>query len=311
MTLTPKDREEVCRMIADAASRRETVTACDLAALNRVVEHAPEDMTVTVEAGMTLAGLQAVLAKGGQCLPIDPPHPERVTVGELISENLSGPRRYGYGTIRDSLIGLRVVLANGRLVHSGGKVVKNVAGYDLQKLFVGSRGTLGVIVEATFKLRPLPEAERIVQARCESCERANQLIEGVAESELVPVIFDWHNVGIKEAGRSVLCLGFAGSREEVDWQVKRAGELGIGEAGGLDEELTFWSEGMGAHRKVSVLPSSVVETVKGLGADEFVARAGNGVIYYRGGKAPEKERNLAGNLNQRVKEIFDPNGTFH
>jgi FAD/FMN-containing dehydrogenase len=268
-------------------------------------------MTATVEAGMTLADLQSVLARGGQWLAIDPPHPERVTVGEVISENLSGPHRYGYGTIRDSLIGLRVVLADGRLVHSGGRVVKNVAGYDLQKLFVGSRGTLGVIVEATFKLRPLPEAECIVQARCDNCEEADKLIEAVAGSELVPVVFDWHSAGEKtDGGSSVLCLGFAGSPEEVEWQRQRAGELGLREPGGLELQLGFWADGLGAHRKVSVLPSSTAETVRGLGADSFIARAGNGVVYYRGGKAPAPGPNLAGNLQSRVKTIFDPQGLF-
>src|SRR5206468_10390855 len=121
--------------------------------------HAPEGRTVTGKSGVTLRVLRAELAKRGQWLPIDPPRPERLTIRELLEENASGPRRFGWGTIRDYLIGIRVALADGRMIKSGGKAVKNVAGYDLAKVFIGSRGTLGVAAVATFKLRPLPEAE--------------------------------------------------------------------------------------------------------------------------------------------------------
>src|SRR5438552_3360089 len=107
-------------------------------------------MTVTVETGLTLAALQARLAERGQWLPIDPPNPQTATLADILNANGSGPHRFGFGTIREHLLGLTVALADGRLIHSGGKVVKNVAGYDLCKLFVGSHGTLGVAVEATF-----------------------------------------------------------------------------------------------------------------------------------------------------------------
>src|SRR5215210_8611711 len=101
----------------------------------RILDYHPEDMTVTTEAGLLLSDLQSRLSEHGQWLPIDPPFPERTTIGELISQNLSGPRRYAFGTIREHLLGLTVQLADGRVVKSGGKVVKNVAGYDLHKLF--------------------------------------------------------------------------------------------------------------------------------------------------------------------------------
>ncbi len=128
----------------------------------RILDYHPEDMTVTAEAELLLSDLQSRLKENGQWLPIDPPFPERTTIGELISQNLSGPRRYAFGTIREHLLGLTVQLADGRVVKSGGKVVKNVAGYDLHKLFVGSRGTLGTIVQATFKVRPSPEKEVVL-----------------------------------------------------------------------------------------------------------------------------------------------------
>ena len=118
-------------------------------------------MTATVEAGITLAALNATLARAGQRLPLDPPHPERTTIGALIATDASGPLRLSHGKVRDLLIGITVVLADGTLVHGGGRVVKNVAGYDLMKLFTGSFGTLGIVVEATFKLRPLPQREAV------------------------------------------------------------------------------------------------------------------------------------------------------
>src|ERR1700761_4371295 len=105
-----------------------------------------------------------------------------------MSANLSGPRRFGYGTIRDYVIGMTVALADGTLIHSGGKVVKNVAGYDLMKLFIGAHGSLGVVVEVNFKLRPLPELERFAQVQCASLEKDGEVIEDVIKSELTPVV---------------------------------------------------------------------------------------------------------------------------
>src|SRR5439155_25100635 len=125
---------------------------------------------------------------------IDPPNTEKLSIGDLLSKNWSGPRRFGYGTIRDYVIGMKVALADGRIISSGGKVVKNVAGYDLGKLFIGSGGSLGTIVEATFKLRPVPEAEQFVQARCGSLENAGMLLEAVVAADVTPVVLDFHNL---------------------------------------------------------------------------------------------------------------------
>src|SRR5262249_53895914 len=153
MILRPSNKDELVqglRAVAQQSDGTERVERVDLRALDRLVEHTPEDLTVTVEAGLTLARLQEALARRGQWLAIDPPNPESLSIGALLSTNASGPRRFGFGTIREHLIGLQVALADGRLVRSGGKVVKNVAGYDLLKLFIGARDSLGFIVEATF-----------------------------------------------------------------------------------------------------------------------------------------------------------------
>jgi len=133
--------------------------ALDLTGLNRVLRHRPANLTVRVEAGIRLADLNAMLAEHGQWLPLDPPFGDRATIGGILAAGLSGPLRARYGSARDLLIGVRVALADGTLIQGGGEVVKNVAGYDLPKLFHGALGTLGVIVEAAFKLWPRPRAE--------------------------------------------------------------------------------------------------------------------------------------------------------
>jgi len=262
-------------------------------------------MTVTVEGGITLAELQAALKQRGQWLPIDPPHPERVTVSSLLSEDLSGPHRFGFGTIRDHLIGIQVALADGRLVRSGGRVVKNVAGFDLLKLFIGARDSLGLILEATFKLLPRPETEHFVHTRCRSLEDGARVIQSVLESAMAPSVLDAHNLGAKPGEMSVV-LGFSGGYEAVDWQLAQAGTLGFGESCTLDHERDFWDRAALAVHRLSVLPSRVTEAIGALGGAPFVARAGNGVIYHRGNQ-PSPAFQPPMNLLRRVKDIFDPN----
>ncbi len=308
MTLKPPNVSELQASLRAAFQRGERVDAVELAAFNRVLAHVPEDMTVTVEAGVTLAALQKHVARAGQWLPIDPPHAERLTVAELLMQNPSGPRRCGYGTIREHLLGLNVVLADGRLVHSGGRVVKNVAGYDLCKLFVGSRGTLGVAVEATFKLRPLPEVERFVQLRCVTLDEAGRAIERVLDSDLTPVVFDLHRLATSNSQISTV-LGFAGTPSEVDWLLARAAGLGFSESATLDYEADFWRGGAGDVHSQSVLPSKLIETVQTLGAVPFVARVANGSIVYRGGPSPTKA-SVPTDLIRRIKTAYDPKGIF-
>ena len=312
MILQPSNVMELSQALAAASARRAPVASVDLHALNRIVRHSPEDMTVTVEAGLPLASLQTQLARAGQWLPVDPPHAERLTLGALLDTDASGPRRFGCGTVRDYLLGLTVVLADGRVIHSGGRVVKNVAGYDLLKLFIGARGTLGVIVEATFKLLPRPAAEEFVQARRASLADADTLIESVLRSEVTPVVLDLHNLdahGNADDSYHVV-LGFAGTREEVDWQLAQVGALGISEPAGLDHEINFHSESAGPPPvHCSVLPSRLGEMLRELGRVPFVARAGNGVILHRGRKPAPAPPATAG-LARRIKETFDPNRLF-
>lgn len=176
--VTPRSPEEVARALAAAGAAGLAVIpvgggtmlswgnvparydlALDLTALNRVVEYAPEDLTVTVEAGVRLADLNARLAERRQFLPFDPPEAAGATVGGVVAANATGPSRHAYDAPRDRLIGVTAALTDGSLAKAGGRVVKNVAGYDLCKLYCGSMGTLGVIVSMTFKIAPLPRAD--------------------------------------------------------------------------------------------------------------------------------------------------------
>jgi len=152
--------------------------------LNRVIEHAWADLTVSVEAGCTMAALQETLAQHGQHIAIDPLWPEYTTVGGLISTNDSGTLRIRYGGLRDLIIGVTIALADGTLASSGGKVVKNVAGYDLPKLVTGALGTLGVITRAVFRLHPLPHNERSFTFTAGDAADANRLVLALLDSKL-------------------------------------------------------------------------------------------------------------------------------
>jgi glycolate oxidase FAD binding subunit len=179
----PTDATECARLLAEATADRRTVrikgsgpksyvgdvgvTDVELGTerLAGVIDHVPADLTVTVGAGTQMADLAAVLDRAGQFLPLDPPHADEATVGGVIAANSNGFWRARYGGVRDLLIGTRTALADGTVARAGGLVVKNVAGYDLDKLLVGSFGTLGVIVEATLKVLPLPERSDGLVAR--------------------------------------------------------------------------------------------------------------------------------------------------
>ena len=165
----------------------------DLRSMDQVLEHAAGDLVARVQAGATIGQLSAALGSAGQQLALDVP--AEATVGGVVATGTAGPRRFRYGAPRDLLIGVTVVRADGVVAHSGGKVVKNVAGYDLGKLFAGSQGTLGVITEATFRLHPLPAAVAWVTAEFGPAERAGAVaaVAAAANSPLVPsaVELDW------------------------------------------------------------------------------------------------------------------------
>jgi glycolate oxidase FAD binding subunit len=184
--------------------------------LARLLDHQAGDMTVTVEAGCRLETLAQVLAAAGQWLPLDPPRPEATTVGGLVAANLSGPLCASQGRVRDLLIGIRVVGADAACVAGGGRVVKNVAGYDLPKLHVGALGTVGVIVEATFKVRPRPACEEAVVVFCPGLAAAAEMALVLLDDAAGPLWVEVAGAGsLPGSAGDGVAVGFGGAAEEV------------------------------------------------------------------------------------------------
>jgi len=154
--------------------------------LNRVLEHEPADLTSTAQAGITMADLHRHLGSRGQWWPVDSPFPTSATLGGVLATNTSGPKRLLYGTARDLLIGIKVVHADGAVSKAGGKVTKNVTGYDMMKLYIGSLGTLAVIAEATLKLRPLPPIQQLAWSTFASVEAATETARRLLTCGLLP-----------------------------------------------------------------------------------------------------------------------------
>ena len=274
-----------------------------LTRLRAIVEHEPGDLTVTAQAGLTLGDLQTALRARGQWLSLDPPDADRATLGGALAANASGPRRHLYGTPRDLLIGVTVVTADASIVRGGGRVVKNVAGYDLPKLFIGSYGTLGVIVEATLKLRPVPEAERLVAVAFERLKDAGAAVRVLLGSDLIPNAIDLLDapsaatLGL-DGAPATLVVGFDGLAEQVDWQVTQLASV-VGPCGGravITLPASAWSalpraahDAFGTPAAVmtlSVLPSLAADTMeqgassarqRGL-ASAWSAHAGVGLV---------------------------------
>lgn len=212
-------------------------------ALGRVLDYAPEDQTITVEAGITFAALDAVLAEHRQMLPIDVGDRGRATIGGAIAVNNFGVRRQRYGSFKDMILGVEIVRPDGTRARGGGKVVKNVAGFDLPKLMVGALGTLGSIVAVTLRVYPLPEASRTIVVRGvrRNVEEGDALLGAFVREQLEPAAIAWHRTF---DGDPVYAI-FEGRAGAVDAQVERALELAAGLADSASpatsgELAAFW-----------------------------------------------------------------------
>jgi glycolate oxidase FAD binding subunit len=274
--------------------------AIETRALDRVVDYPAADMTITVEAGITLAALRAVLAREQQRVLIDAPQADRATLGGVFATNTSGPRRFGAGRPRDQVIGVSFVNAEGALVKGGGRVVKNVAGYDFPKLLTGSLGTLGVITQLTLKVRPIPEASALVWASFARPDALAGILDRLNTSATRPIAVELLNPsGAKLTGEAlglpaggwVLAAGFEDNATTVSWEVDRVrSELGQVETvirEGADAE-PLWSALTGfpaveagpVSFTASLRPSSIVAFVEGLDPARWAvqAHAGNGIV---------------------------------
>jgi glycolate dehydrogenase FAD-binding subunit len=249
------------------------------ARLNRILEHEPGDLTAIVEAGLRLSELQAALAPHGQMLALDPPGDP--TIGACLAGDLSGPRRHRYGAMRDLVIGVTVVLADGTVANSGGKVVKNVAGYDLGKLFSGSHGRLGLIARVALRLHARPAATATVVV---GGGDPRETWDGLHRSQLVPSAVD-----LLPPDR--VALLFEGAQAAVDAQVGRIG-------GVRPPDLSVWDESasrQGGRRPVSYEWQPCL-----------LARPGVGLAWVEDAVPDPVWPPLA----ERVRAAFDPEGVL-
>jgi glycolate dehydrogenase FAD-binding subunit len=205
--------------------------AVDVRNLNQVMDYPARDMTITVQAGITMGKLQAILAPENQRLPIDVPRADRATLGGILATNSSSPRRFGHGTLRDYVLGISAVNDEGQEIKAGGRVVKNVAGYDLCKLFIGSLGTLGVITQVTLKLKPLADEHALVSLAC-SGQEVEPLLDLLSQTRTRPVclellngpsantIFAEARMPVPDAP-SIVIVGFESNVQALEWQMQQ------------------------------------------------------------------------------------------
>lgn len=258
------------------------------ARMDRIVDYVPDDMTIVAEAGLTLGALNAHTGRHGQRLPCDPAHPELTTLGALVGAAKSGPLRLSEGGVRDLLIGIRFVGHNGRLIHSGGRVVKNVAGYDLMKVMTGAFGTLGIITETTFKVRPLLENYSLaITSFDETADAlaAAQRAEESANLAHLEVLSPSLGHEFARPGRSVVLAGFGGSPTEAGYYrahisnaLRRNTQMLTGEdaLGSYQRLRDLDFAAAAAVAQLAVLPNALPRCLNACGA-EFRAHAGSGI----------------------------------
>jgi glycolate oxidase FAD binding subunit len=257
--------------------------------MNRLIAHRHGDLTATAEAGATLAAVNRALAQHRQCLPLDPSFADRATIGGILATNDSGPLRHRYGAPRDLVIGIEVVTPDGVIAKAGGHVVKNVAGYDLAKLVAGSFGSLAAILNATFKLAPLPAASRTLVIEAPDFDALEQAVRAVMGSQLEPPAFEVHvpdivgaelgppsRPGQRRPLRPKLLLRFASAPPAVDAQIEQARALApvkdwATRALEHDEERSAWEDhgrrvwdGPGAVVRASWLPAHIASAMSHL-----------------------------------------------
>lgn len=301
------------------APRQEGI-GLSLAGLNRIVDYPARDMTITVEAGVTMRQLAETLAAERQWLPIDAPQADEATVGGVVACAASGPRRFGWGTMRDYVIGIRAVDGRGTVFNGGGRVVKNVAGYDFCKLLTGSLGTIGVITQVTLKIRPIPERSSLVMCDVPDLDVAERLLAALITSNVTPTAIEYI-AGPAWENRGQLIVGVEGTTEEVPWMCGTLADewrsLGIANTHALHAEnaTTLWRQlrDFPTDRQAplvieaSVRPSAVcsfIATVQEIDKNaSILAHAGSGIVIvrFRDFGAAEISKLLVGRLQPAAR----------
>lgn len=331
--VSPGSIEEVSEVVRFAATERLSVmpvggmtafhgtadVLVSTARLNRIIEHEPADLIAIAQAGVRLSEFNSRLGENGQWLPLDPPDDGRATLGGVVATGISGAQQFGYGRPRGSVIGMKVVLADGSVIKAGGRVVKNVAGYDLSKLFTGSNGSLGIIAELNFKLRPRPECEATV-AIDGPVRDLLAIASEIVAARLFPVAAEIVSPAFAalldvEADRPVLFVRFAGNDVGVKYQIAQTRDLmNGGEV--IDDDAGLWRSIAAVPVKhplgcrVSVLPGKLPEFTKDIDVPRAIWQIGaaDGRILMSDSSVPS-----VGNaqfLEQRVKQQLDPTNLF-
>jgi glycolate oxidase FAD binding subunit len=308
--------------------------------LNRITDRDCENLTLAAESGLTLGEVQQGLAKVGKgyFLPLDPPFTDQATLGGIVATNSSGPKRLLYGSARDMMIGAKAVFPNGDIVVSGGKTVKNVSGYDMCKLLIGSYGTLGILCEMTFKLLPLPEKEATLGLSFAALEDADDFVRELRGGQLIPSSIEILNglavqkmrysVSMPPNGNYLVAVGLEGVAESIDRQVTEMSEMGKKhgtlEAMTLDAEKhqAFWVALRDFSSRLTDEDSNVIsmksnfliskcgdilgsyeKIARGLGIHcAFISHAGNGILYSHA--LPGKSfRSKAGSFVELIEKL--------
>jgi glycolate oxidase FAD binding subunit len=307
--------------------------ALETRGLSQVIDFPARDMTITVQAGITVADLQNAVAPENLRLPVDVPQADRVTLGGAVATNTSGSRRYGFGTLRDYVIGISALNDSGNEIKAGGRVVKNVAGYDLCKLFVGSFGTLGLITQLTLKLRPCAEERALVVVQC-ATERLPALLDQLHTSRTQPTCLDLLNAEAARyidsqapsnlrCGDWVAVVGFEGNRVAVEWQVQRLVHE-VSSTHGVDVDVRIgvvgdplWraltelpgTDSAACSFKANIVPSAAARFCTQADHDGWLlhAHAGNGIVW---GHAPHgmSAASVTAALNAWLQEAAQAQG---
>ncbi|MCE5266551.1 MAG: FAD-binding oxidoreductase [Planctomycetaceae bacterium] len=353
-TITPADAAALADAVRAAAERGlavrpvgggtvkwphaecEKYTALSMAKLNRVIDYPAADMTITVEAGMTIAELNRQLAANRQWLPIDVPWPDRATVGGAIAVNAAGPRRYAYGSMRDYLLGFTAVDGSGVTFSGGGRVVKNAAGYNMCRLMAGSHGALGIITQATLMVRPMPEASALLACEVGDFDLAEKLLAGLIRMPVQPVAVEL-TAGRPQENNPLfgpvldgnvcrLCVGFEGSAAEVEWMLNTLqtqwSSLGMTSPVLMPnlatDRLWRWTCELAYDVQLHLLPSQLIATIRDSLANDpacsIHAHAGDGIVHIRQGLGmsvptdtlAESDDRPEHRVIQAIKDRFDP-----
>lgn len=339
--LTPATPEELAAVLAVAASQRQKIrmggnfskdhvhpsgpsdVTVSTRALNRVLIFEPKDLTISVEAGLPYSELTRLLSEHQMMIPLDPPYSDSSTIGGVIAANSSGPRRRLYGTARDLVIGMTFATTEGRLIQSGGMVVKNVAGLDMGKLLIGSWGTLGAIVSLNFKLTPKPHQTRTFILRFKVLSDAVRRRNDILASVLQPIALDLLNPAAAQRigldGAWSLIVETAGNPAVLDRYQR---EFSDGEVIGCDiwkKISEFTPQFLADHPEGTVETKrhtlGQLEAVAGSAEGMLIARAGNGVSYVHRSHGPAVDPWPAPGseltVMQRIKNMLDPGGLLN